>query len=136
LGVLSHPHRHPAIYEWMERLRGGGVRLRVSKVADYEVRRELLRAERSRSIRRLDALGEVLGFEPISRPVLLRAATLWAEIRRQGRPTAADPALDADVIIAAQAQLIAEDGDSVVVATSNVRHFAHLADAREWQSIS
>ena len=65
-----------------------------------------------------------------------RAAELWAAARKRGRPTADPAALDADVILAAQAQLLAElTGDVVVVATDNARHLGQFVDARRWQEI-
>jgi predicted nucleic acid-binding protein len=72
---------------------------------------------------------------PITGEVLRRAAELWAAARRQGKPTATDAALDSDVIIAAQAQLAAAEGDEVVVATVNVRHLARFVTASPWEDI-
>ena len=67
---------------------------------------------------------------------MIRAAELWAEARRHGRPTADPAALDADVIIASQVQLFAEAmREPVVVVTMNVRHLAQFVDARRWQEI-
>ena len=66
---------------------------------------------------------------------MLRAAELWAEARRRGRPTADPKELDCDVILAAQAGLIARGGDEPVIATTNVGHLALFADARTWQDI-
>jgi len=39
------------------------------------------------------------------------------------------------VLLAAQAQLAAEDGYEVVVATTNVGHLGRFVDARAWTSI-
>ena len=73
---------------------------------------------------------------PINRGTMLRAAQLWAEARRRGRPTADAAALDVDVILAAQAQLLAEElREEVVVVTTNARHLAQFVDARRWQEI-
>jgi hypothetical protein len=52
-----------------------------------------------------------------------------------GRPTASNLRLDADAIIAAQASLLIDDGDEVIVATSNVAHLSLFVPAAEWQSI-
>jgi hypothetical protein len=67
---------------------------------------------------------------------MLRAATYWAQLRRVGQPTAADAALDGDVILAAQAALLAETGYTVVIATTNVKHIERLANARLWYEIA
>jgi hypothetical protein len=65
------------------------------------------------------------------------AAQIWAEARQRGLPTADDKALDADVILAAQANLAASDGQSVVVATTNPGHLSRfVTDARTWSAIS
>ena len=63
------------------------------------------------------------------------AADFRARARRQGRPTAADPALDADMILAAQAAVAGVGGDQAVIATTNVQHLALFADARHWRDI-
>ena len=76
------------------------------------------------------------GYFPITTDVMRRAAQLWADARNRGRPTADPKALDADVILAAQAQLIGEAaGDRVIVATDNIRHLAQFVEARSWQEI-
>ena len=82
------------------------------------------------SIRRLDALKRTLGYAPITTEVMLSAAQLWADARKQGKPTADSSALDCDVIIAAQAQQI-----NAVVATENARHLSLVVDARHWKDI-
>jgi len=52
--------------------------------------------------------------------------------RNTGQPTAPDPALDGDVILAAQALTL---NTSVVVATGNVRHLSRFVRAELWQNI-
>ena len=64
------------------------------------------------------------------------AAQFWAEARNRGRPAAPDLALDGDVILAAQARLLSDDVQSVVIATTNVRHLADYVDARLWEAIA
>jgi hypothetical protein len=61
---------------------------------------------------------------------------LWAQARNEGYATADNSALDCDVILAAQALLVAEDGFEVIVATRNVGHLGQFVDAREWQTIT
>ena|SRR5882724_3901871 len=111
-----------------------GIRIGVSEIADYEVRRELLRAGKVRGIERLDALLETFEYLPLSTVVMRDAASLWADVRRRGQPTADSKALDADVILAAQARRMA--AAEVVIATTNVRHLSRLADAKMWQDIA
>jgi hypothetical protein len=66
---------------------------------------------------------------------MLRAAEFWAQVRRQGRPTTDDKALDVDVILAAQADALEGVGYSVVIATTNVGHLSRFVEARLWQEI-
>jgi predicted nucleic acid-binding protein len=91
----------------MEGLLRKGAIVYVPEIADYEVRRELVRAELHEGVRRLDRLKSVLTYLPINTEVMLRAAQLWAEARNRGTPTADPKALDADVILAAQALQLA-----------------------------
>jgi predicted nucleic acid-binding protein len=107
-----------------------GNQIIVSELADYEVRRELIRAGKAQGIRRLDAFQRTLSMCPVSSSVLRTAAAIWAEARSRGKPTAHPKSLDADVIIAAQAEQL-----GAVLATSNVKHFADFVDAREWREI-
>jgi hypothetical protein len=100
------------------------------------VRRELLRAGKERGLGRLDALKGMLGFAPITTPVMPKAAEFWAAARKMGRQSADDASLDADMILVAQARVLVRDGDETVIATTNVRHLALFASARMWREIS
>ena len=105
----------------------------VPEIADYEVRRELIRARRVTGIGRLDAFIAQVEYLPIQTAAMRQAAVFWAEARLQGRPTAPDPALDADVILAAQATTL--DKADVVVATTNPRHLSRYVPAALWTDI-
>jgi hypothetical protein len=133
LGMLAHPRPNPDIAAWLQRLTDGGMKVYVAEIADYEVRRELVRAGMLKSIRRLDRMKLSLGYVPITTAVMLLAAELWAQARSLGAATAVDPALDGDVILAAQAVVLAQIGDPVTVATENVGHLAQFAAARSWR---
>jgi predicted nucleic acid-binding protein len=138
LGLVSHPNAeriNAEAVEWLETLLSAGTSVLVAEIADYEVRRELLRAGRQRGERRLDALKKAIGYRPITSRTMLTAAELWAAARKQGRPTAPDPAPDADVILAAQARDVETEGQSVTVATTNPRHLSRFVDAKAWQEI-
>jgi len=134
LGMISHPRVSHEIARWLARLLSSGVEVLVPEIADFEVRRELLRAGRTKGVERLTELRTTLGFVPITSQAMLRAAEFWAEARRRGRPTAADHLLDADVILAAQAATLA--GKSVMVASANPRHIARFVPAEHWQDIA
>lgn len=138
LGSVTHPRaeKNREALAWLKRLNDEGVRVIVPEICDYELRRELLRRGATTGVRRLDALGREAGYAPITTEAIRLAAELWARARREGYPTAADPALDADVILAAQASLLSTGGDDVVVATTNVAHISRFVAAEEWQEIT
>jgi hypothetical protein len=108
----------------------------IPEIADYEVRRELLRAGKERGLGRLDALKGMLGYAPITTPVMLKAAEFWAAARKMGRQSADDASLDADMILVAQARALVRDGDETVITTTNVRHLALFASAHMRREIS
>jgi hypothetical protein len=121
---------------WLGEFVAGGVRVMVPDGADYEVRRDLFRAGRRGGLDRLDKLAWQTGYLPITTAVWRRAAALWARSRNEGYATADDSALDCDVILASQAELAAEDGFEVIVATTNVGHLGRFVDARPWESVT
>ena len=108
----------------------------VPEIADYEVRRELLRAGRRQGVARLDQLKVTAGYLPLTTTTMLQAAEFWAQARQQGQPTAGNTALDGDVILAAQAVMLNEPGNTVIVATTNVDHLARFTRAQRWQDIT
>jgi hypothetical protein len=117
---------------WIDDLLARGVSICVPEIADFEVRRELIRVGAIPSVIRLDALVIHRGliYAPITTAQMRRAAEFWADARNRGVPTAHPHALDADVILAACASTIGQPGDQVLVATVNVGHLARYCDAR------
>jgi hypothetical protein len=90
----------------------------------------------TRALTILEALALRLAFIPITTPVMRQAAEFWAIARQRGMATADDKALDGDMILAAQAIQIEQTWDQeAIIATTNVRHLARFATAREWQEI-
>ncbi|MEG4330209.1 nucleic acid-binding protein [Microcoleus sp. herbarium5] len=138
LGMVTNPQAKPPYLEcqlWLDCLLQNGEIVILPEIADYEVRRELIRAGKERGIRKLDLFKNVLTYRPLTTEVMLLAAQLWAQARMRGRPTAEANALDGDVILAAQAILEASEGNQVVIATTNVGHLSQFVDAREWRLI-
>jgi predicted nucleic acid-binding protein len=133
LGMASHPRPTAEFLGWLAQVLAAGVEVLVPEIADYEVRRELLRAGRTKGVQRLDEIKASLGYLPITTEAMLKAAELWAEARRRGRPTARDESLDADVILAAQAATL--HGKDVVVASTNPKHLTRFVPAAHWQDI-
>ena len=69
LGMLVHPAETGEPWEcktWLKRVVLRGVLVYVPEIADYELRRELLRMKSSESIRRLDELKTRLRYAPIT----------------------------------------------------------------------
>ncbi|MEO0812983.1 MAG: nucleic acid-binding protein, partial [Myxococcota bacterium] len=102
---------------------------------DYELRRELIRAGKTRGLRKLDQLTATLRFLPITTEQMRRAATIWADMRKKGKPTANDSALDGDVILAAQAESIASDNSAPLIATTNTKHLSEIAVVVLWEEM-
>jgi len=138
LGMITNPRgsfESDECNSWLRRLLARSVQVLVPEIADYEVRRELLRAGKASGIGRLDSLKRTIGYLPLNTETMLKAAEFWAEARRQGQPAAHDHALDADVILAAQAHYVASRGGDVIIATTNVGHLARFARAGLWRDI-
>jgi len=123
-----------ACLRWMQWALERGRHVVVPEIADYEVRRELLRAEKLSGLARLDTLTQQLEFLPITTATMRLAAKLWAQTRQQGRPTADNRALDGDVILAAQ--VLTSPYADAVVATTNVGHLALFVEAALWTDIT
>jgi predicted nucleic acid-binding protein len=140
LGLLTHPQRNAevvAITEWLARCLLGGHRIIVPAIVYYELRRELLRANKTFGVSRLDAFASRTPgrYLPLTDEALRLAAELWATARQQGRPTADAKALDIDVVLAAQALSFGPAPSDVVVATSNPKHLSQFITAQNWTEI-
>ncbi|MBI3923682.1 MAG: nucleic acid-binding protein [Armatimonadetes bacterium] len=139
LGMACNPTASPLADRanlWVESLVRREVFVAIPEIADYEVRRELLRARKIRGIAILNLLKDELLYIPITTETILRAAEFWAKCRNEGYPLADPRALDGDVILAAQAVEVASDYDETVIATTNPDHLSRLVDARHWEEIT
>jgi len=138
LGMVTNPKAKGIPFDcqqWLKSLLVRGEKVVIPEIADYEVRRELLRAGLLRSLHRLDTLKQTLDYIPIQTETMLLAAHLWAKVRQDGRPTADAKALDGDVILAAQARLLYDRTTEVIVATTNTVHLSRFIVAMNWQAI-
>ena len=136
LGQVTHPKSTPAntaCLHWFQNLLAQGNRVLIPEIADYELRRELLRAHKTQGLLRLDNLPNVAEYLSLTKEAMRQAAAFWAIARQKGYPTASDESLDADVILAAQADTL--NLPNVVVATTNVRHLSRFVAADLWQNI-
>jgi predicted nucleic acid-binding protein len=105
----------------------------VPEIADYEVRRELLRAKKTAGVAQLDALAALLEYLPLTTTAMRYAAVAWASARQLGQPTAGDRTIDADMLLVGQAMTLGVS--DVIVATTNVGHLSRFVRADVWQSI-
>jgi predicted nucleic acid-binding protein len=110
----------------------------VPAICYYEVLRELERLQATSQISRLrEFCSAVAGrYLSITDSDLDMAAKLWARARRAGRPTASPDALDADVVLAAQALSLGIPASEFVIATTNPAHLAQFVPCKLWSNIT
>lgn len=136
IGLVTNPKQSPesaACIQWLQGLVASGVPVVVPGISDYEVRRELLRAGRTRGLARLDELAQSMEYLPITTAAMRQAALFWAQARQQGQPTAGDKTIDGDIILVAQAVTLGVP--DVVIATTNVEHLSRFVQADLWRNI-
>jgi tRNA(fMet)-specific endonuclease VapC len=93
--------RTPRLVDRYRSALGRGEPVYLSVVVYYEVKRGLLHVEAPRQLRQLDEdFKDVLPWVTVTDAMWDRAAQLWADRRRQGRPHDDD----GDLLLAAQAQ--------------------------------
>ena len=137
LGLVTNPKRSPintVCANWLKNMVAAGTRIIVPEIADYEIRRELIRANKATGIAHLDALCRFLEYLPITTPAMRQAARMWAQARQQGQPTAGDKTIDGDMILAGQA--VSLEIPSLVIATTNVGHLSRFFPAELWTNIT
>ena len=103
---------------------------------DYELRRELLRAGKTKGIAKLDSLKSIFNYLPITSPAMLRAADLWACSRQHGISTGDPKKLDIDVNLCAQTLTMPLPATAVIIVTSNVSHISRFVSAGLWTNIN
>ncbi len=133
--IVYARRRDAPILTWWESLIVSGFIVALPEIADYEVRRLLLMRRAEARVRRLDELGDVMRYCPITTTVMRHAAAVWAEARQAGRPFTDDKRLDGDAVLCGHVRTLESSGARVVVATSDVGDLAGFADALRWQDI-
>ena len=137
LSLLCGPPRKSNVAAcrlWRDSLVAAGHTVIIPEIIDYEVRRELIRANKSASVTRLDELHDELAYLPLYTDALLIAADLWATARQTGQQSASDDSLDVDMILAAQALFL--QLPNTIIATANVAHIRPFAPADLWSNIT
>jgi predicted nucleic acid-binding protein len=140
LGLLVQPFASPngdRCRKWLLDKVTQGMSILLPEISDYEVRRELIRANKVNSVLLLNAFiaNPQITYLPITPSAMRLAADLWAQARNRGKPTADPHALDADVILAAQVLSAGYSPTDFCIATSNVTHLAQFAPAAAWETI-
>lgn len=137
LGLITSSNASPGAREpngWLQKLLRENHFVVIPEIVDYELRREYLRGRMTKALINLETISMNLTVLPITTPAMRQAAAFWAIARQRGMATADDKALDADMILAAQAVLIEQAWEQdAVIATTNVRHLARFAPARDWR---
>jgi toxin FitB len=134
LWLIVHPRGGPdahALRNLLVRRLQAGDRVGIAEICDYEARRELIRKNATTQIANLNHFIQTNIYVPLDTDTMRDAATIWASLRRRGRPTASDPALDGDVILGAQA---IRQGAHVVT-TQNFSHLCHICNAVDWRNL-
>ncbi len=137
LGLVTNPKLSAesiACAQWLQAHITSGSRIIIPESADYEVRRELLRANKTKGVTRLDDLAKFLEYLPITTTAMRQAAKFWAQARQPGQPTAGDKTIDGDMILVAQATTLALP--NLIIATTNVGHLSRFIAAELWQNIT
>jgi predicted nucleic acid-binding protein len=135
LGYATNPRSSPTndrCGSWLAALATSGARVVLPEIVDYEVRRGWLRTRNADAIARLNQFKTEAEYLPITTAAMLLAAEFWADARQRGYATAGDQTLDADVILAAQAETL---GGETVIATTNVDHLGRYTRAQLWEQI-
>lgn len=139
LGYIVHPNDTGDLgrcKQWLEQLQTANVMVKVPQIADYELRRELIRMPSPASIALLNKLIKATGgLVRISIGTMQRAAQLWAQSRNVHRPNSGDEALDGDMILCAHALLLTEKRNVVEIATTNVKDLKDYTTAKLWSDI-
>lgn len=136
VGLITNPklsEQGIACNQWLQSHLKAKNRVILPEIADYEVRRELLRAKKKKGHDRLDELSQLIEYLPLTTAAMRQAAELWAQARQKGQPTAGDKTIDGDMILIAQAITI--ESSEVIIATTNVNHLSRFIAAELWQNV-
>lgn len=146
LGIIANPKTPPSpltiqAIEWVYALTIAGCRLIVPAIADFEVRREFLRAGMPDSLVLLDVWNTAQPdrYLRLTDSALKLAAQLWAQARNGGTLPADPKELNGDVLIAAQIlDYQANYGlatSDIVIASVNVGHLSLFVPTDLWTNI-
>jgi hypothetical protein len=87
LGIATnvrHSRQSVACVQWPQASATYGTRVIVPEIADFEVQRELLHANKVSGLTRLDALAGLLEYLPLTTAAMHQTALYWVQARQQG----------------------------------------------------
>jgi predicted nucleic acid-binding protein len=127
---ICHPTDYRDVQEWLRSLllRGADApELLVSVLADYELRRALLRRGAHASLAQLDSVVRSASYVPVTAEVGRRAADISAGLSPELRRRVSD----VDILIAAQAQI----ENAILVTSDRALHDVPGVVAKDWTEI-
>ena len=136
LGLATNPNASKisqACLRWVLGQARSGNTIIIPEIIDCELRRELLRAKKTLGLERLDKINSQFLYLPLNTKAMRLAAEVWAVARQNGKPTASDLALDADMILIGQCRSL--EDPNIVIATTNPKHLIDFVDAKLWIEI-
>jgi len=142
-GMYANPKvsdKNTACKDRVDDLLSKGTKVLVPEIVFYEVGRKFhhlhLQNPTSKNLVRLNAAVQFLGLLPITSLTWNKAIELWAQARHDRHSTAGDDSIDGDVLLVAQAKIEIENGASIEIATTNVKHFAYFGvKVLDWQDL-
>jgi predicted nucleic acid-binding protein len=141
LGLITNPNKSADVLagiQWTITMLSAKHTFIVPAIADYEVRRELIRSGKTQGIASLNNwnAGAIDRYLPITESALRLASSLWAQSRNAGNATCDPKELDCDVLISAQILELGLPAGSFIVATTNVSHITQFLPCDNWQNIT
>ena len=127
---ICHPTGHRDVKDWFRSLllRGADApEILVSVLADYELRRTLIQRGASAGLAQLDDVARSVTYAPVTPEVVRRGAELSARLRREG----GNRVSDADVLMAAQAEVM---GAILVTSDAALRSIPGIT-AKDWNEV-
>ena len=121
LGEICNPINQEKIKPLIKFLKKSKITRRVAEITDYELRRELTLQGLTKGISNLNKFKQRQQIVPIDSESLLLATELWAELRKEGQPTADKKNIDCDVIMVAQALQLRKQFEQIIILTIDVK---------------
>lgn len=128
LGDICNPNLRVNIKSWIDFIKEKKIALRVAEIIEYELRRNFILENLTKSERNLYKYRQTQRIVPITSSMMLEAAAIWAELRARGLSTANEKSIDIDVILAAQALSLKVNFERVIIVTTNPKHIYRFSD--------